>query len=381
MALSLSFDDARSSSPKFGVPLLNEYGVKATFFVVPPNLDQDLEGWKMAVETGHEMANHSLQHPCSGNFLWSRNKALEDYTMKRMRDELVTANDEVERILGVRPEVYAYPCGLTSIGRGSETQSFVPLISELFLAGRGWLDEAPVDPYYADMAQLTGVKMDNMSFDEILPIIESAAKNGQWLILAGHETKDEGDQTTYLNTLRQIVEYALDPKNGIWIEPIGPVAKYVNEKRKAMEGNLNIPGIVRPSQEGNLELTAENGKGIGPEIKYMPEWNAFGWFTGKDKVEWDVDVPEEGVYEIWLEWSVSDEESGKEFIVSSGEQEIKGLVEKSGSWETFKKVSIGKMKLNADYNKITLSAVEDFENGALMDVRALVLEPLSKGTD
>ncbi|MEX0882924.1 MAG: polysaccharide deacetylase family protein, partial [Cyclobacteriaceae bacterium] len=165
MALSLSFDDARLSNPKYGVPLLNEYGVKATFFVVPSSVERDMEGWKMAVATGHEMANHSVLHPCSGNFVWSRNKALEDYTMNRMRIELSTANDEVERLLGVRPEVFAYPCGLTYIGKGTGTRSYVPLVSEMFLAGRGWLDEAPVDPYYADMAQLTGMKMDNMPFE------------------------------------------------------------------------------------------------------------------------------------------------------------------------------------------------------------------------
>lgn len=375
MAISLSFDDARASNPEFGIPLLNEYGVKATFFVVPSNMRRNIDGWRMAVADGHEMANHSLQHPCSGNFVWSRNRALEDYTLGRMRNELSQANKEIEALLGVKPEVYAYPCGLTYVGKGTHTQSFVPLISEMFLAGRGWLDEAPVDPYYADMAQLTGMKMDNMEFEEVLPIIQAAAENGQWLVLAGHETNDSGNQTTYLNMLRQLCEYANEPANGIWIAPIGTVANYVKEKREQMSDRLNIPGIVRPSADGTLNLTAENGKGIGPEIKYMPDWKAFGWFTGKDRVEWDVDLPEDGTYEIWMEWSVSDEESGREFVLVSGKNEVKGKVGKSGSWETFKKVKIGNLKLKQDYNQIVLRATEDFEEGALMDIRQLTLVP------
>ena len=34
-AVSLSFDDARVSQPDSGIALLDHYGIKATFFVVP----------------------------------------------------------------------------------------------------------------------------------------------------------------------------------------------------------------------------------------------------------------------------------------------------------------------------------------------------------
>jgi peptidoglycan-N-acetylglucosamine deacetylase len=246
------------------------------------------------------------------------------------------------------------------------------------LAGRGWLDDAPVDPFYADMAQLTGMKMDNMEFEEILPIIKSASDNGQWLVLAGHETNNSGNQTTYLSMLRELCAYANNPENGIWIAPIGTVATYVKEQRESMAGNVNIPGIVRPAQDGTLNLTAETGKGIGPDIKYMPEWNAFGWFTGKDRVDWDIALEKEGKYEVWMEWSVSDKESGKPFVVITGDQEITGIVEKSGSWETFKKIKIGEVTLKADYNLVQLKAVEDFDTGALMDIKELTLVPVKR---
>lgn len=68
MALSLSFDDARLSNVDAGTELLDQYGVKATFFVLPSNVKKRLEGWKKAVTSGHEMGNHSVNHPCSGNF-------------------------------------------------------------------------------------------------------------------------------------------------------------------------------------------------------------------------------------------------------------------------------------------------------------------------
>jgi len=46
----------------------------------------------MAVLNGHEIGNHSLYHPCSGNFSWSRHKALEEYTLQKMMTELDSAS-------------------------------------------------------------------------------------------------------------------------------------------------------------------------------------------------------------------------------------------------------------------------------------------------
>lgn len=374
MALSLSFDDARASNTSFGIPLLDEYGIKATFFVIPASVEKDLKRWEKAVTSGHEIGNHSILHPCSGNFVWARERALENYTLDKMRSELVQANKEIEKLLGVVPQVYAYPCGQKFVGKGIHTQSLVPLISEMFLAGRGWMDEAPSDPIYADLAQLTGMEMDQREFEEILPLIQSASKNGQWLVLAGHETDQSGNQTTHLSMLKKLAEYANDPKNGIWIAPIGTIAKYVNETRAAISDTMNIPQLVRPSKDSQLRLTAENGKGMGPAIKYMPEWKAFGWFTSNDSVVWEVDVPMDGNYEVWLDWSVSDEDSGKEFILTAGKEKLMGIVDKSGSWETFKRKSIGTIKLKKGYEKVIFKSNEEFEeDGAILDLREITL--------
>lgn len=232
VAVSLTFDDARMSQVAGGTALLDEYGVKATFFVVPGQVKAQLDGWKKATANGHEIGNHSLLHPCSGNFPWAREKALENYTMEQMRNELVSANMEIENLLGVKPQVFAYPCGQTYVGRGLHTKSYIPLVAELFTIGRGWLDEGPNDPSFCDFAQLTGMEMDGKNAEEILNLIESAKKNNFWIILAGHEMGVSGAQTTRLAMLRKLMEYAQDPVNGVWIAPAGTVAKYVLSKRK-----------------------------------------------------------------------------------------------------------------------------------------------------
>lgn len=232
VAVSLSFDDARASQVESGTALLDRYGVKATFYVVPSSVEKKLEGWKKAVASGHEIANHSLNHPCSGNFAWARSKALEEYTLEKMRNELIEGNRRIKELLGVTSESFAYPCGQKFVGRGVDTRSYVPIAASLFVSARGWLDEAPNDPTYVDFAQLTGIESDGKDFEQILPIIENAKKTGLWVVLAGHEMGKDGGQTTRLVMLEKLLQYANDPANGVWIAPVGTVARYVSGQRK-----------------------------------------------------------------------------------------------------------------------------------------------------
>ncbi len=231
VAVSLSFDDGRASQVEGGTALLDRYGVKATFYVVPSAVEKKLEGWKQAAASGHEIGNHSLNHPCSGNFAWARGKALEDYTIDQMRRELTDANRRLTELLGVTPESFAYPCGQTFVGRGVGTQSYVPVAASVFVTARGWLDEAPNDPSYVDFAQLTGIESDGKDFEQILAIVEAARQTGSWVVLAGHDIGTSGAQTTRVAMLERLCAYANDPSNGVWMAPVGTVAKYVRARR------------------------------------------------------------------------------------------------------------------------------------------------------
>jgi peptidoglycan/xylan/chitin deacetylase (PgdA/CDA1 family) len=232
VAISLTFDDARTSQVDTGIALLDQYGIRATFYVVPSAVRLRLDKWKKAVSEGHEIGNHSLLHPCTGNFAWARQKALEDYTLKKMKEELEMTNDSIQMLLGVKATSFAYPCGQTFVGRGAKTKSYVPVVAKLFNSGRGWLSEGPNDPAFADFAQLTGIEMDGKSFDEILPLIKSAKETGKWLVLAGHEMGTNGRQTTQLTMLKLLIEYAQNPANGIWIAPVNTIADYIEKLMK-----------------------------------------------------------------------------------------------------------------------------------------------------
>ena len=230
-AVSVTFDDARFSQIDTGLPILDKYGVKATFYVSISSLEKRLDAWKKAAANGHEIGNHSLTHPCSGNFSFARKKALENYTIDQMRYELEESNIIIERLLNVRPVSYAYPCGQKFVGRGQNLKSYAPLVAEKFLSGRGWMDEWSNDPAFCDMAQLMGVELDGKDFEQVKQWIDKTTANGGWLVFCGHDIGEGGRQTTRSSTLKALCEYAKDPANGLWLDTVQTVANYIVKQR------------------------------------------------------------------------------------------------------------------------------------------------------
>jgi hypothetical protein len=104
----------------------------------------------------------------------------------------------------------------------------------MFLAGRGWLGEGANDPAFCDPAQLLGMELDGLDFAAAKKLIDAAVEDGMWLVFAGHEIGDGERQTVRVDTLRAICEYASDPANGIWIDTVENVTRYV--RRTQMRG-------------------------------------------------------------------------------------------------------------------------------------------------
>lgn len=135
--------------------------------------------------------------------------------------------------------------------------------------------------------------------------------------------------------------------------------------------------ILRNGSDGSITLPAKRGKASGPDIKYMPEWEAFGWFRSDDKVVWNVENLQTGVYEVYMDWSVSDEETGKEFIIETNGSSLKNKVPKSGGWEKYKQQKIGIITLKPGKQSITFRPNSSFgKDKALLDLRGLTFIPV-----
>ena len=237
VAVSLSFDDGRASQVDIGLDVINPTGVKVTFFVNSGSaaFRSKLDGWKRAVASGHEIGSHSVSHPCTGNFPWSLRNALENYTLQRMSQQLDDANVQIEKFLGVHPVTFAYPCGQKFVGRGPEMKSYVPLIGQKFLVGRGYMDEYYNDPVFCDLAQAGGIPFDDMDYIDMVKHISKAAQQGGWVIFAGHDIGQKGFQVTDAIALNALCKYVQDPANGVWVDTVKRIGEYVVKQRGNLE--------------------------------------------------------------------------------------------------------------------------------------------------
>lgn len=206
-ALSFTFDDARQTQLTNAIPCLNHHDIKGTFYVLEKNVKQAVSAWQQVALQGHEIGNHTLSHPCSGNFTYSRNNPLEEFTWAQMEDEIIGANQLIQEMLGYVPQTFAYPCGQSFVGRGSGLQSYVPLIAKYFKAGRGTLRSGNVKGI-CDFYLLHAVGIDGATLDSLKAFIDQARANNEWLIFYGHEIGDDGGRGISTQGLDEVCRYA-----------------------------------------------------------------------------------------------------------------------------------------------------------------------------
>ncbi|GDY32526.1 polysaccharide deacetylase family protein [Gandjariella thermophila] len=232
-ALSITFDDARPSQLDAGMPILAEHGVRATCYVLPGPLQRRLPDWRAVVAAGHEIGNHSRSHPCAGNFPFSRNNALEDHTLDRIERDIVAANDAIERLLGVTPATFAYPCGQKIVGRGERARCYVPVVARHFVIGRGFRDEVPNDPQRCDLAQIAGIEMDGADPKRLCALVDEAVAGGAWLVLCGHEVGAPGPQSVPAASLAALAEHAARRADVLWTDTVAAVGGHLAGQRPA----------------------------------------------------------------------------------------------------------------------------------------------------
>lgn len=99
--IAISFDAAWGGDKTEKIlDILDEYGVKTTFFVVDIWVKRFPELVKEIAARGHEIGNHSTSHP-----------HMSKLTESKIKEELKGASDSVETLTGVRPTLFRPPYG------------------------------------------------------------------------------------------------------------------------------------------------------------------------------------------------------------------------------------------------------------------------------
>jgi peptidoglycan/xylan/chitin deacetylase (PgdA/CDA1 family) len=241
-AVSLSFDDAKRSQLRFAVPALDEREIVGTFYLSTLALEQArdrgrsdlLNQWATSHARGHELGNHTRTHPCSANFSWVRapHRALEDLSVADITDEIEHAQRFLEIELGAKATTFAYPCGMSYVGRGRERQSYVPVVAKTFQVGRAFNSECAASPARCDLACVPAISMDNKDATELLRLVRDAEQNGHWLILVGHDVADrEAPYSTRMRAFMELLDGLRAMSSTIWVDTVARIGSYLAASR------------------------------------------------------------------------------------------------------------------------------------------------------
>jgi peptidoglycan/xylan/chitin deacetylase (PgdA/CDA1 family) len=127
-AIVLTYDDSAPSQLQYAIPALNQAGFMGTFFLTGGNMSpESIAGWRAASEAGHELANHTLHHPCRrGTYDMPERNTSESYDVATMLNEIRTMNAFLTAIDGRPAHAFGAPCGHATVGG---VDYYAPLIA------------------------------------------------------------------------------------------------------------------------------------------------------------------------------------------------------------------------------------------------------------
>lgn len=257
-AVTLTYDDGLDPHLATAQPALDAAGLRGTFFLsnfegvdhdwALPNATSALTArhlaWQAAAQHGHELASHTVNHPCN-----SASKApgfkLTDYDMQRMTLELDDSLARLQRLGATMPITFAYPCASDKAGLGAAKEDYSPLVAQRFLAAR--VSESGIaDPAQVDLLHVPQLDTGGKSGDELKAMVDQAIAAKGWLVLLFHGVGEETAcpglayapetcMVNYLTTSTEahaaLVQYLAAKKAEVWTATFKQVASHVQASR------------------------------------------------------------------------------------------------------------------------------------------------------
>lgn len=205
--------------------------------------------------------------------------------------------------------------------------------------------------------------------DETSTTITLKTENGKQEVILRNEIDELSSSGTSL--MPDGLEKLINPRQMSHL-----IAYLQNLRPPAKQFEGNQPQAVTAGADEAIRLAARAGWIYGPAIQFDLPHDCVGyWESAEDFVEWLVEIPRDGTYEVSMEYSCADDCAGARYQVQAGEQALEGEVHGTGSWETFKTVRLGRMTLKAGAQHVAMRPAEEPAN-YLLDLRALILKPV-----
>lgn len=261
-AVSITFDDGLSDQVDLAVPLLQERGLKATFFIIGEKLQYEWYSGNipLLVENGQEIGSHGYAH-----------ESLTDMDPNQVEDDLYQSQTALQDLTGQDVATIAYPYG--------DHDSYVEgLAKEYYIAARstdypgvlnppdpnenelyGLFTTGPY-PYYVGNQTVDPNAVDPNVVAYLQDGVDRAASGQGWFIEMLHGI-NSGWYAISEATLETHLDYLVANEPNIWVAPMGTVSEYIYERDAA-----SITTLFQDSNTIQLELQC----GLDPDLFDTP---------------------------------------------------------------------------------------------------------------
>jgi peptidoglycan/xylan/chitin deacetylase (PgdA/CDA1 family) len=227
-AIVLTYDDALHSQLDVAIPQLAKARLKATFFLDGDITPDEMLRWRAVARAGHELGNHSTNHPCPRAMLPDRVQYLtDDYDVPRMLGELAVMNDILFGIDGKRVRTYSVPCSQMFVGATDYTNALRDghLVKYARTGGDAWnsvvTDFAHLDPFQVPSYG----PVDHPDGQTLIAYVDRVRTAGGLGVLQFHGTG--GDYLEVSAAAHQALVDHLKRHPEVWVAPFQEVMDYV----------------------------------------------------------------------------------------------------------------------------------------------------------
>ncbi|MBI5456466.1 polysaccharide deacetylase family protein [Candidatus Kaiserbacteria bacterium] len=195
--VSLTFDDSWTTQYTNALPILQQAGVKGTFYLTTQPIQ---EAWntfmtpnqvKDIAQKGHEIAGHTITHA-----------DLTTLSQSAINREIKNSKTYLQNLTGQAVSSFAHPYGAVN----NTVKNLLKLAG--YTSARG-IDYESLNLSTSDKYDLKSMCIETSNpVSEIKAQIDGAKANKQWFILCIHEVKDGGDQYTMTPAkFQEVVNY------------------------------------------------------------------------------------------------------------------------------------------------------------------------------
>ena len=239
--ICLTYDDGLETQLSTAIPQLDSAGFKATFFLnsiqgssqseVIGQTPEAVLGWSKAARNGHELANHTLFHPCPEKIGWDRSVSIENYTIDKILKEISTQNTLLSFLDPKRKiRSFAFPCNNTLL----EGKDYTKMIRDKGLVnfGRTGGDSNSI---ITDFKHLNTMQVPSWhvwtgtGLDELIAFAEKVKKAGGMGIYQFHGV-DGNIFRISGKTHKDFLTYLREHKDEFWVTTFSEAMEFVTRQ-------------------------------------------------------------------------------------------------------------------------------------------------------